>query len=243
MIKYDTKTLESIKRLSNINPIVSLEIIEDYLVLFSNDTTGDISFTYKTPKEGFDFEREKIHFLSYPDFYSSFKALSTKTENPKLEIKEEDDQLFLEMSLGTSTMGVALDSGELIIDTDAGVKDVGDLEVLATIAWSAERDKRFKSMINAMTKSPTEGLVEFTCDGTNIVITILNDRQNNSFKETISYDEDTLKSFSYRFHKNIFSIIPDGDYLMTIYDGGILELDIIYKEPDPSKLTFQTSKC
>lgn len=244
MIKYDLKTIEFLKKLSTINPTLSLEIIEDSLVLFSKDITGDVLFTFKTLKENFDFGKDRIHFLNFPDFYNAFKNLSTKKGTPSLELKEEDDLLYIEMSIDQSTMGIALASEELVNNEDSGANDLSEVEVYATLDWKSERDKRFKNMINTIARGTSnEGTIDITCDGTNVVLSILNNRQNNSFKETLGFDLDTLKPFSYRFKKDIFLAIPDGDYVINIYgkdSQGFLEMELQTEEGDPTKLTFQT---
>lgn len=246
-MKFKIETIEQLKKLANINPKMILEASDESIVLNSSDPSRSIYFTFKTLKENFEIEKEKIQFLDFNSFYNSFKALTKKEKNttvyPSLNISERDDIMFMDMSIDRSTLSIALAAQDLMDEnTDGGVEDLKDFEDLVKIDWNLERATKFKNMLKVLTTStPNEGFVRFTSDGSEVEISIVNEKQDNTYREVISYGENTLKTFSLTFQKNIFNIIPDGDYVITILNPGILEFDLI-SEDEKTKLTFQISK-
>lgn len=251
-MKYSLETLELFKKLANINPKIIIENIGDHVYVRSRNPSGTVYYTLKTTKENFEFPTEKLHFLNFVDFYSSFKVLSNKNSTPKIEFKTKEDFNYLELSTEESKMGIVLDNGELFRnEEDCGIADLGEYKVVGVTkqtlekdAWCVERHKRFKTMVSNITgTNPSQGTIRVSSEesddpkGAKICLDILNDRQYNSFKE---YVPNTIsgESFEFIFTKHIFTDIPDGDYVMTIYENGGLEMEMVINED--TSLVFQS---
>jgi len=200
-VKVSKEVLGFVKDLTTINDSIIFENTEDKIIVKRANPPMTIAYFLSVPKSELSFEGEKLAFYNYPEFYSLVNAVDGA------EIEQEENKL----SIKTKNSKIKY----LVSDPETlkkGPKKMPFENPTAAIKLTAETLKEIRKMIGLLDSKKAS----LSVTGKVAILKVYNSSHDNSFEKTIEMETATSEDFNILFTSEIFSLIPENEYLIGI---------------------------
>lgn len=224
-IKYNETTISVLNKLAKIQSKLLFQKKEDEdgnsrLVVNAKTADSTIMFLFNTPIENFNFKGDNIAFYDFNEFYDLFdifkdnKKLLQETDNIKIKSKGLlTYYLADEESIKSKINGVKFENPdvcfELTIDQLKELnKLIGKLGTKSVKFAYNEEDKQLDVKLFSGENSK---------------------EKDNTYQYSIEPSQigDDTEEFSITIDKEIFSVLPENDYIVSIKSEGVIEFEHI----------------
>lgn len=207
-VDINLKTLGLVNSLSVINEAVIFEKDEDGNVFINSANPGEeIIYQFSAPQNHFDFDGDECAFYNYPEFYNLLTTYEKPTmvqDGMDVVIKEKKSEIRYRL---TDPEGVEQ------VFTEVEFEDPD-----AVFTLTKDQIKELTRIINKITGE----VINLAVDGDVITIKISNPKHKNSWKNEYELTESTDEKYDMNISADIFTVLPDGDYDVSILSDGLI---------------------
>jgi len=209
-IEYKKEVLSLINDLTPINPSIIIEKTEDGIRIARDNAAHSIFYYLNAEKDSFNFEREKIAFYNFPEFYQLINVFNS----PEISLKENK----LKISKDKSKIKYIISDPETISES-AAPKGIKFPSTDARLSFDVSEIKDLKKMISLLRSK----YIKFIISGKSISVNCLNENHDNSYEKTFDMGEEfsETEDFEMKIASDIFTLIPENNYIFEICKGGI----------------------
>jgi hypothetical protein len=209
-VEYNKDTLSLLNSLCSISESVIIEKKEENIVIQRANNAKTVAYRFVAPTRHFGFKGDKIAFYNFTEFSQLVHCF----ENPKL--KQTGDKIVISQDNSNITY--------LSSDADTILKGPNKISFEkpdVTVEFKASEIKDIRKMIGLLKAENTR----FACNGDDITMTLYNSNHDNSFSKKYT----ALKGadeFELAISSEIFTVLPDGDYIIEIKKEGIIKFGL-----------------
>lgn len=224
-IAYNENTVSVINKLARIQSkllftkkVSKGDDESERLIVNAKNADSTIMFLFSAPKDHFDFDGDNIAFFDFTEFYDLFDVFKDSKK-----ILQDEDNVKIK-SKGTLTYYLAEEES-----IKSKINGVNFVDPDVTFELTVEQLKELNKLIGKLgTKS-----IRFTYDENSKELEVKlfsgenskekdNTYQYNITPETIG---DDAEEFSITIDKEIFSVLPENDYTVSIKSQGVIEFE------------------
>jgi len=213
-LKYKTETLDLINQLSTTisnGIIITKNEDEKKMIINRTNPSESVTFFFKAPIEDFEFEGDEVAIYNFPEFFQLFSVF----KEPKIV----QDLNRLTMSKGTSKIRYILSDSEALSSSPKGCNiEVGPA---TKFELTEEELKNLGKMIGLVNSEKAMLHV----DEKKLTLRLGNETHDNSYERVLDLIDDAEEEFSFEIPSEVFTVIPSGNYTVSIWQEGIVVLD------------------
>ena len=208
-VEYNKETLSLLNSLCSISESIIIEKneAENQIIIQRANNAKTVAYRFVAPENHLAFKGDKIAFYNFTEFsqlVSCFDTPKLKQTGDKIVISKDNSNItYLSSDADTIQKGpnkISFDSPDVTIELKASeIKDI-------------------RKMIGLLKAENTR----FSGDGDDITVTLYNSNHDNSFTRKYT----ALKGdgeFEMSISSEIFTVLPDGDYIVEIKKDGIIK--------------------
>lgn len=210
VVEYNKESLSLINDLCSITESIIIQKDGDKLLILRNNNSRSVVYRLILPKTSFNIEGDSIGFYKFPEFYQLLSCFSS----PNI-LQASDNKLIIESD--KSKINYLLSDIESLTK---GPKKITFESPEATFELSSSELKELKKMIGLLTAKN----IKLSCSKKNIDVTLYNSGHDNSFDKT--YECKSTEDFEFPIASDIFTVIPEGDYTISIMKAGMVRFSL-----------------
>jgi hypothetical protein len=216
--------IETISLLNQLASSISNSIIikkneeENGLIINRTNPSETVSFFFNVPSTDFDFDGNEISFYNFPEFFQLLSVF----KDPK--ITQDNNKLVI--SKNSSKIKYVLSDSEIISEGPKGFKI--DIEPNTIFELTDAELKDFGKMIGLVGAERANLKV----DDNKLTVTLGNETHENTFEKVFSVINSDGESVGFNIPAEIFTIVPNGNYKISIWKDGIVIFEL--KHPNVS---------
>ena len=215
-VKYNDEALLLIRKLSEINNIITIKKSEDnqFITINNKNSSKSILYDFKAPISCFDFEGDDISFFDYKEFFTLFSVNDEPIitqDSLKLSIKKNRAKLKYHLA---ELEAIQDDEDEYYVDFS---------ESHANVIITAETFKKFKTMAS-LTKAEE---LTFKVEGDKLLIKLFHEENEPTYEEEIDLEGTATEDFEFMVDAEIIKLAPEHDYNVELNSSGVIKFTYI----------------
>jgi len=210
VVEYNKESLSLINDLCSITESIIIDKEGSDLLIIRSNNAKSVAYRLRLPANSFNVEGDTIGFYKFPEFYQLVSCFNA----PNI-VQSSDNKLTIEKD--KSKINYLLSDVESLTK---GPKKINFVDPEAKFEITSSDLKELKKMIGLLTAK----FIKISCSKKNVNLTLYNSTHDNSFDKV--YEGESSQDFEFPIASDIFTVIPEGDYIIEIMQAGMVRFSL-----------------
>jgi len=208
-VDYNKDVLSLLNDLCAINESVIIKKEEKKLLIQRTNNAKSVAYRLIMEPNSFNFDGDTVAFYKFPEFFQLLSCFDTP------ELHQSNEKLII--SKDKSKINYLVSDAETLMK---GPSKIRFDNPESTFELTTSDMKELKKMIGILAAKNTK----ISCSSSAVNITLYNNNHDNSFSK--GYSAKSSEEFEYSISSDIFTLIPEGDYIVEVIKAGIVRFTL-----------------
>jgi hypothetical protein len=222
MISYNKKAMDIVRKLtddSQMSSTIKFQKDEDGVYINTCNPSETIYYTFRAPKDHFDFKGDSCVFYDYKDFYQFL----TSFNDPQMDMIDDEDKdtTFIELKEGNAIARYET------ADPECNVKTFNSIEygeVCTELKLKESDIKKIKRMSSLIGSNDTNIKLKSNKDSQTMRLSLVTGANENSYSDV--FECVVNEDINIEMPILAFNVLPIGDYTINTDDEDIVRFTL-----------------